>query len=462
MPRYEFSEGSSNKFWEIELQGNGFTTTWGKIGTDGQSKTQTFKDASEAKKEYEKIIQSKVKKGYALADGEGGDDDAGDDGEPAEASELKSNPELEAAIARNPGDEKAWLVYGDWLQSNGDVRGELMALQAKGNTKAANKLIAQHRETLFGELAEKIFDEEGGEADEAELKELEWHLGFLVGARLCTSYDAGSDLGEMTATLLKLPVARFMRKLVWGLPSFDGDASGQGLIDAVIASPHPETLESLFITDFEYPDENEMSWSAVGDLSALWAKTPNLKTLHLRGGNGCTLGKIEAPKLTHFTHETGGMGSEELDAIAAARWPNLESLEIWFGSDGYGGTCTVDNLRPIFAGEGLSKLKILRLKNGEFANDLIEPLAKSKILKQLETVDLSMGTLFGPGIEALVKYADAFRHLKSLDLEDNFLTEEDKERLKHAKLDNVTGLESQREADDWGDDEEHRYASVGE
>ena len=30
MPRYELSEGSSNKFWEIKLSGKSFTTTYGK------------------------------------------------------------------------------------------------------------------------------------------------------------------------------------------------------------------------------------------------------------------------------------------------------------------------------------------------------------------------------------------------------------------------------------------------
>ena len=40
MPRYEFSDGKSNKFWQIELSGNSFTTTYGRIGTDGQSTTK--------------------------------------------------------------------------------------------------------------------------------------------------------------------------------------------------------------------------------------------------------------------------------------------------------------------------------------------------------------------------------------------------------------------------------------
>ncbi len=69
MPRYEFSEGTSNKFWEITLSGSSFTTTYGKIGTPGQTTLKTFKSDAEAKKEYDKLIAEKVKKGYQAADG---------------------------------------------------------------------------------------------------------------------------------------------------------------------------------------------------------------------------------------------------------------------------------------------------------------------------------------------------------------------------------------------------------
>src|SRR5579864_2109861 len=67
MPRYEYSEGSSNKFWEITLDGNNVVTHYGRIGSDGQSTTKPFKDAGEAKNAYDKLIAEKTKKGYTLA-----------------------------------------------------------------------------------------------------------------------------------------------------------------------------------------------------------------------------------------------------------------------------------------------------------------------------------------------------------------------------------------------------------
>jgi predicted DNA-binding WGR domain protein len=46
------------------MSGSEVTTRWGKIGTDGQSKTKQFKDEAAAKKEYDKLIEEKTGKGY--------------------------------------------------------------------------------------------------------------------------------------------------------------------------------------------------------------------------------------------------------------------------------------------------------------------------------------------------------------------------------------------------------------
>jgi len=94
MPRYEFAEGGSNKFWEINLTGKSFTTTYGKIGTDGQTTIKTFGSDAEAKKEADKITAEKVKKGYALAAG-------------TPASGVKAAPAPKAAPAAKAAPAKA-------------------------------------------------------------------------------------------------------------------------------------------------------------------------------------------------------------------------------------------------------------------------------------------------------------------------------------------------------------------
>jgi predicted DNA-binding WGR domain protein len=62
--RFEFIGGSSQKFWEISVSGNSFAVHFGRIGTAGQSQTKLFADGEKAKREADKLITEKVKKGY--------------------------------------------------------------------------------------------------------------------------------------------------------------------------------------------------------------------------------------------------------------------------------------------------------------------------------------------------------------------------------------------------------------
>ena len=69
-PRYfEFVDGSSSKFWEVALSGSDVTTRWGRIGTDGQSKTKSFASADKAQTEYDKLVREKTEKGYVKIGG---------------------------------------------------------------------------------------------------------------------------------------------------------------------------------------------------------------------------------------------------------------------------------------------------------------------------------------------------------------------------------------------------------
>lgn len=62
--RFEFIEGSSDKFWEIDLDGSSVTVRFGRNGTAGQSSVKHFADAAKAEKHAEKMIGEKLKKGY--------------------------------------------------------------------------------------------------------------------------------------------------------------------------------------------------------------------------------------------------------------------------------------------------------------------------------------------------------------------------------------------------------------
>ena len=59
-----YKDEKSAKFWQIELDETDVTVCYGKIGTDGQSKTKSFPLAEKAQQNYEQQIFKKVDEGY--------------------------------------------------------------------------------------------------------------------------------------------------------------------------------------------------------------------------------------------------------------------------------------------------------------------------------------------------------------------------------------------------------------
>ncbi|MBU1248562.1 MAG: DUF4240 domain-containing protein [Proteobacteria bacterium] len=62
--QFYYQDDRSNKFWTIELTGNEYVTTHGRIGAKPREARKQFADNDEAMKEFEKQIASKLKKGY--------------------------------------------------------------------------------------------------------------------------------------------------------------------------------------------------------------------------------------------------------------------------------------------------------------------------------------------------------------------------------------------------------------
>src|SRR3954468_1166094 len=96
MARYELIAGTSRKFWQAEVDGKKLTVRWGRIGTDGQSKTKAFASPAAASKEHASLVAEKTKKGYRLAK--------------AAAPAKKA---AKTKITKEPSDVAGWLVYAD-------------------------------------------------------------------------------------------------------------------------------------------------------------------------------------------------------------------------------------------------------------------------------------------------------------------------------------------------------------
>ncbi|HEY6226567.1 MAG TPA: AAA domain-containing protein, partial [Verrucomicrobiae bacterium] len=60
---FEFVGGGSKKFWEISQTGAAISVRFGRIGTAGQEQTKTFGDETAARREVDRLIVEKLKKG---------------------------------------------------------------------------------------------------------------------------------------------------------------------------------------------------------------------------------------------------------------------------------------------------------------------------------------------------------------------------------------------------------------
>lgn len=507
MPRYEFSEGSSNKFWEITLNGTAFTTTWGKIGTPGTSTTKSWKDAATAQKEYDKLVAEKTKKGYVPVNGgAGAQTPAAPAAAPAPAKKaaakasakpVGNSEALAKRIDDDPNDAEAWAVYADFLQSQGDPRGELAMVQEqllanpkdKALLSAEKKLLKEHAETLIGPLAKymgrpiagiTVRATPGPEArsvnGEEEPIDVRWRAGHFVGATVgYGGYDWFSpggdyeddgvedferDVAKMLADLLDHPAARFLTNLRLGMPNNpeDGECDSAEVIKALVAKGDAcSRLRTLYIGDIAQ-EESEVSWIHHGDLSKLWPKTPNLQSLTIRGGS-FKLGAINLPELRELIIVTGGLDKANLASICKAKWPKLEKLEVWTGSKSYGANSALKDVQPLLDGAAFPALKTLGIKNCEYVEELCKVLPGAKILPRLEAVDLAKGVMTMTGVKALAEKKDAFAHLVRMDLSDNYLDQAAQKLA--ATITRQVRTKPQREPSEW-DGQQHRYVALGE
>lgn len=464
MRRFEFKDAKSHKFWEIEIEGDAYTVRYGKFGADGQVQTKTFASAEKAEAAAEKIIAEKVKKGYQEVKA----DAATKAKAKAKTAPIGArNLELEAAIADEPTNLDAWQVYADWLQSQGDVWGERVSLalqrdKAKGAGKTKlTKQIAAYDETHAEELYGKTLAELLGKPEFGQVAALDAPYGLILSVKVKSpQYDwKGLAPNTALAAIVKSPAAKLLRSIVIGLIDYEYPVNlGKG-IEAISKAGKLESLRSLFIGDFDFPDENEISWVAVGNVAKVLPVAPKLRELHLRGAE-ISLGALEHPTLESLIIETGGLPGGAVASIGKCKLPELRRMQVWLGTDEYGGGGKIGQLKPLFEGSGVPKLEHLGLQNSDFEDDIAIALSKSKLLAQLRSVDLSMGTLHEPGAKAILDNADKFRHLSTLNLDRNFIPDELAKQLRKA-LKGIVSIDDQEEPDDW-DDEPHYFTSVGE
>jgi uncharacterized protein (TIGR02996 family) len=364
-------------------------------------------------------------------------------------------PDLTAHLQQQPDDRDAWLVYADRLEAVGDPRASLV--QAKYCQQLALDEQMRLQKKLLSECRNGVLGAELGVLTERGYPELQmWNCGFLTSARVMFAYDMRGDLGSIANQLNALfvsPASRFLRSLGLGLLYEEADMDLDEVLEAMRQlGPQPQ-VRMLTVGDFVYPDEMEISWISWPDVTPLFACFPNLRELTIRGA--CHAAPdIRSTALTRLVFESGGLDGDVVAGLGDLASDTLETLKVWFGEENYGGIADVAPAERLLANTSLPALRTLGLMNCEIANDVVAALSRSPLLKQITTLNLSMGTLTDEGARVLL--SAGFGHLGSIDVSRNFLTDGLLSELRDAFGDRLVSSEQK------DDGEEYLYCDVGE
>ena len=262
-------------------------------------------------------------------------------------------------------------------------------------------------------------------------------------------------MGDLQRLLLDPESSKLQGLIVSNLPDVQERKDNTQLQEALIAAKDTlKGLEVLFIGDMTYA-QREISWIEQSDVSPLLKAYPGLLHFGVRGGNGLAFSKLTHKKLRSLIVEAGGLSSKTIRQICHLDLPALEHLELWLGTDDYGGDSSVETLRDIFEGERFPHLKRLGLRNSMYTDEICEALIGAQVLENLSYLDLSMGTLSDQGAEHLLANPK-IKELEALDLSHHYLSEATQERFKVELRGTEVILDNAQKP------EEERYCAVTE
>lgn len=272
--------------------------------------------------------------------------------------------------------------------------------------------------------------------------------------RLALEYDDSRKMPDLIDEFLAQVDTAQLDALVIGMWSEPYEASANPVIAKLVerAAELPG-LRALFVGDMTY-EECEISWIVQGDYSPLLSAFPQLEELRIRGANGLAIKPFTHQAMRAFTIESGGLPAEVAQALAQSSMPRLTHLELWLGTEDYGFSGDVELYRRVLAALWTPHLQYLGLRDAEIADQLAQWLAGHEPVRQLKTLDLSLGTIGDIGAWALYQ-SEYVRNLARLDLSHHYISAACQAQLKTLPMQVV--LDDAEEEDDG-----NRYVAVGE
>lgn len=272
-----------------------------------------------------------------------------------------------------------------------------------------------------------------------------------------TEYEGGEIFAQRLAAFLAEPWAGEVTTLIvgnWG-STYDTPPPMDLLIDA---AGQLTSLRALFLGELTY-EECEISWICHANITPLLTAYPHLETFTVRGSQGLSLDPIRHSALRALTVQSGGLPATVVRSVEACDLPELTHLELWLGTDNYGGDATVEDMRQILAGTRFPHLTSLGIRDAEIADQVAAALASAPVVARLEVLDLSLGMISDVGASALLT-GQPLTHLRRLDLSHHFLSAAMMARL--AEELGSAGVDVDLSDANDSEDEDERYIAVSE
>ena len=274
--------------------------------------------------------------------------------------------------------------------------------------------------------------------------------------------DDSEEFSEAWARFVEKVDLSAVQALIIGQWGESYEVNSSSIVELVVEQRHRLTsLRALFLADITQ-EQQEISWIQQSDVTPVLGAFPELVEFGIRGGTELQFPETGHAALRRLTIESGGLPAAVVHGVSSSNFPALEFLDLWLGTDNYGGDATIEDLAVILGGRKLPSLRHLGLRNSEIQDDIAKAIVTAPILGQLTTVDLSMGTLSDDGAQALLD-TSSFKGLEFLDLHYHFLSDAAiTELTRHcAELGVRVDLSEQTDADEY-DDEICRYVAVSE
>jgi uncharacterized protein (TIGR02996 family) len=469
---FTFSDATSHKFWNIELSGNGFTVTYGRVGTAGQTQTKTFASPSAAQKEHDKLVKEKLAKGYTETT-------------PAAAgSGAALRKALEEAILDDPDERASYMAYADHLSEQGDPQGEFvqvqLALENEDLSPDERKRLRQREKALLkAHQAEWVGDwaspkpmpgpEGRGQIDFPATEPFRFERGIL------SDVIFPELTVEAARRFVRAPQTRLVRRLYIGGFAYEEDdeyEEGDDLDEDAAEERDParvilprwpyfgnlRVFQLGWTSDENYGDFCHFQCHESADnIEKLIARMPRLEELYLFAHNveAGRIFKLRLPDLRvlqlYHTHRY------PLDLLARneslTRLTHLlchpHALE--HGDDPY---IRLNHLRAIVRSPHLTSLTHLRLRLTDLGDRGCEEIVRSGLLKRLRMLDLRHGIITDKGASILAACPD-LKNLELLDVKGNTLTRKGRAALRAVGIPLIDDHQHDPNDEEYSDEDRH-------